>query len=96
MKMEKYETIKIEVDKVREIYIMLRNEDNRPFAEIYTAYKGFGVMEHEFGVFCDIGGTQDPEKYAINLAIQNYESDNLMWPEISEEDMDLVEILSKK
>lgn len=96
MKIEKFETIKVEIDKVREIYLMLKTVEERPFVDLYTAYKDFGTLCYEFGVFCDQFGPCDPEEFAINLAMSNHANGNLMWPELSDEDMELLEIESEE
>lgn len=94
MNFERIKTLKLDVDESREIYLMFTTEDDRSFVNIYSAYKDYGTINFEYGMFCDEMSDktkdEDIETDIIEMVINHIQTGEIQWPELSDKDMEFI------
>ncbi len=88
MKIERIKTLKLSIDENREIYLLFTTEDERPFANVYSAYKDNGTMNFVYGLFCDDVSDktkdEDIETEIVNMVTNLVQSGEIQWSEVTD------------
>lgn len=88
MKIKRIKTLKLSIDDYREIYLLFTTENERPFVNVYSAYKDNDTMDFAFGVFCDDISDktkdEDIETKIVDMVMNLVQSGEIQWPEITD------------
>lgn len=88
MKIERIKTLKLSIDDYREIYLLFTTEDERPYVNVYTAYKDNGTMNFVYGLFCDDVSDktkdEDIENEIVDMVMNLVRLEEIQWPEVTD------------